>query len=205
MLPETPPKRKEETLGGKLAPAIFQTLIVTWIKANLNISVSRNLWDRFLSVLSDLTQWDELIKEWAKTMETLTRVLVRHVYNLDLTDLPLDRLSEQKTKRTRRGMSRTEINPAQVSQDTPTTNNKQDLQHVPDGRTMTGVIGGGYSNRSTLTRSLSETSLQIRTLERILPRQRSLRMRRARSLGTSIELNNFIFNKNYKGEFWGFY
>lgn len=32
-------------------------------------------------------------------METLTRVLARHVYNLDLLDLPLDRLTEQKAKR----------------------------------------------------------------------------------------------------------
>ncbi len=34
-------------------------------------------------------------------METLTRVLARQVYNLDLNDLPLDRLSEQKEKRRR--------------------------------------------------------------------------------------------------------
>ena len=34
-------------------------------------------------------------------METLTRVLARHVYELDLNDLPLDRLSEQKAKRRR--------------------------------------------------------------------------------------------------------
>lgn len=65
VLPEAPPKKKQQTLGGKLAPAIFQTLIVTWIKANLNVPISRNLWDRFLHVLSDLTKWDELIKEWA--------------------------------------------------------------------------------------------------------------------------------------------
>lgn len=39
-----------------------------------------------------------------KTMETLTRVLAKHVYNLDLLDLPLQRLSEQKEKR-RRGRS----------------------------------------------------------------------------------------------------
>ena len=39
-----------------------------------------------------------------KTMETLTRVLARHVYNLDLNDLPLDRLSEQKEKKGRRGI-----------------------------------------------------------------------------------------------------
>lgn len=65
VLSEIPPKKKQQTLGGKLAPAIFQTLIVTWIKANLNVSVSRTLWDRFLHVLSDLTRWEELIREWA--------------------------------------------------------------------------------------------------------------------------------------------
>ncbi|GFG28404.1 hypothetical protein Cfor_11332, partial [Coptotermes formosanus] len=103
ILSKTPPKRKEETLGGKLAPAIFQTLIVTWIKANLNVVISPELWDQFLMVLSSLTQWEELIREWAKTLETLTRVLARHVYNLDLTDLPLDRLTEQKAKKRRGG------------------------------------------------------------------------------------------------------
>lgn len=34
-------------------------------------------------------------------METLTRVLARQVYGLDLQDLPLERLSEQKEKRRR--------------------------------------------------------------------------------------------------------
>lgn len=42
-----------------------QTLIVTWIKANLNVIISTELWDRFLQVLSSLTQWEELIREWA--------------------------------------------------------------------------------------------------------------------------------------------
>ncbi len=63
--------------------------------------VSTELWDQFLEVLSSLTLWEELIKEWAKTMETLTRVLARQVYNLDLNDLPLDRLSERATKKRR--------------------------------------------------------------------------------------------------------
>lgn len=65
VLTENPPKKKTQTLGGKLAPAIFQTLIVTWIKANLNVMISRELWDRFLHVLTSLTNWEELIKEWA--------------------------------------------------------------------------------------------------------------------------------------------
>lgn len=34
-------------------------------------------------------------------METLTRVLAKQVYKLNLQDLPLDRLSEQKSKRQR--------------------------------------------------------------------------------------------------------
>ncbi|XP_064603064.1 ral GTPase-activating protein subunit alpha-1-like [Liolophura sinensis] len=104
VLRECPPKDKSKTLGGRLAQPIFQTLIVTWIKANLNVFISCKLWDLFLEVLSSLTHWEELIREWAKTMETLTRVLAKHVYNLDLLDLPLQRLSEQKEKR-RRGRS----------------------------------------------------------------------------------------------------
>ncbi len=100
-LPEAPPRKRADTLGGRLAQAIFQTLIVTWIKANLYVVVSTELWDQFLEVLSGLTLWEELIKEWAKTMETLTRVLARQVYNLDLNDLPLDRLSERATKKRR--------------------------------------------------------------------------------------------------------
>ncbi|XP_015587095.1 ral GTPase-activating protein subunit alpha-1 isoform X3 [Cephus cinctus] len=96
-------RKQQETIGGKLAPAIFQTLIVTWIKANLNVIISTQLWDQFLTVLTSLTQWEDLIREWTKTLDTLTRVLARHVYNLDLNDLPLDRLSEQKSKK-RRGV-----------------------------------------------------------------------------------------------------
>ncbi|XP_060826149.1 ral GTPase-activating protein subunit alpha-1 isoform X5 [Bombus pascuorum] len=104
VLNEKSSRRKiQESIGGKLAPAIFQTLIVTWIKANLNVVISTQLWDQFLEVLTSLTQWEELIREWAKTLDTLTRVLARHVYNLDLNDLPLDRLSEQKSKK-RRGV-----------------------------------------------------------------------------------------------------
>jgi hypothetical protein len=45
--------------------SLLQTLIVTWIKANLNVVISPELWDKFLVVLSSLTQWEELIREWA--------------------------------------------------------------------------------------------------------------------------------------------
>lgn len=56
-------------------PSSIQTLIVAWIKGNLNVYISRELWDDLLSVLSSLTCWDELVTEWSLTMETLTKVL----------------------------------------------------------------------------------------------------------------------------------
>nr|XP_020657636.1 ral GTPase-activating protein subunit alpha-1 isoform X6 [Pogona vitticeps] len=91
--------RKNMTLAGRLAGPLFQTLIVAWIKANLNVYISRELWDDLLSVLSSLTYWEELATEWSLTMETLTKVLARNLYSLDLSDLPLDKLSEQKQKK----------------------------------------------------------------------------------------------------------
>ncbi|XP_007464891.1 PREDICTED: ral GTPase-activating protein subunit alpha-1 isoform X2 [Lipotes vexillifer] len=91
--------KKNMTLAGRLAGPLFQTLIVAWIKANLNVYISRELWDDLLSVLSSLTCWEELATEWSLTMETLTKVLARNLYSLDLSDLPLDKLSEQKQKK----------------------------------------------------------------------------------------------------------
>ncbi|KAG8126279.1 hypothetical protein E2320_021375, partial [Naja naja] len=82
--------RKNLTLAGRLA---------AWIKANLNVYISRELWDDLLAVLSSLTYWEELATEWSLTMETLTKVLARNLYSLDLSDLPLDKLSEQKQKK----------------------------------------------------------------------------------------------------------
>lgn len=84
--------------------------------------MSRELWDELVDVLSSLMRWKELIIEWTvseyflhdiaeelsylfflqKNMDTMTRVLARHVYGLELSDLPLDRLTEQKQMRNRR-------------------------------------------------------------------------------------------------------
>ncbi|XP_028298372.1 ral GTPase-activating protein subunit alpha-1 isoform X10 [Gouania willdenowi] len=94
-----PPSKKNNTLSGRLAGPIFQTLIVAWIKGNLNVYISRELWDDLLSVLSSLTCWEELVTEWSLTMETLTKVLARNLYSVDLNELPLDKLSEQKQKK----------------------------------------------------------------------------------------------------------
>ena len=147
-LPEAPPRRREDTLGGRLAQAIFQTLIVTWIKANLYVVVSTELWDQFLEVLSSLTLWEELIREWAKTMETLTRVLARQVYHLDLNDLPLDRLSERaaKKRRGRQGPQETKFSNA-IKPHPGQQNPHQPLQQSPSQQSSTSGSIVGPVNR----------------------------------------------------------
>lgn len=75
--------------------------MVAWIRANLCVYISRELWDDFLGVLSSLTDWEELIYEWASIMDSLTVVLARTVYGVEMTNLPLDKLSEQKEKKQR--------------------------------------------------------------------------------------------------------
>jgi hypothetical protein len=82
VLSEKNPRRKHhESIGSKLAPAIFQTLIVTWIKANLNVIISTQLWDQFLQVLTSLTHWEELVREWAVSILLLINpCVVRQIY-----------------------------------------------------------------------------------------------------------------------------
>lgn len=91
LFPEDPPDKKESTIGGRIAPAFFQTFIVSWIRANLYVHISDRMWSEFHRVMRTLVKWRELIEEWSTTMESLTRVLVKHVYNLNLLDLPLDK------------------------------------------------------------------------------------------------------------------
>uniref|UniRef100_A0A8C5N221 Ral GTPase activating protein catalytic subunit alpha 2 n=1 Tax=Leptobrachium leishanense TaxID=445787 RepID=A0A8C5N221_9ANUR len=92
---------KKDLFSQDLAGVLFRTLIVAWIRANLSVYISRELWDELLSVLSSLTDWDELITEWSKIMDSLTAVLARTVYGVDMNSLPLDKLSEQKEKKQR--------------------------------------------------------------------------------------------------------
>lgn len=74
---------------------------MAWVRANLSVFISRELWDELLAVLSSLTCWEELVTEWASIMDSLTVVLARCVYGLDMANLPLDKLSEQKEKKQR--------------------------------------------------------------------------------------------------------
>lgn len=84
-----------------LFSSCIQTIIVAWVRANLCVFISRELWDELLAVLSSLTCWEELVTEWASIMDSLTAVLARSVYGLDMANLPLDKLSEQKEKKQR--------------------------------------------------------------------------------------------------------
>ncbi|ALC45606.1 CG5521 [Drosophila busckii] len=98
-----PSGAKCANLGGILGSAIFQTLIVTWIRAHTNVPVNVLLWEKFLNVLQSLTHREELIIEWNKTIQTLTRVFSRYTYGINLLDLPLDRVAESRGKRRRIG------------------------------------------------------------------------------------------------------
>ncbi|NXO43019.1 RGPA2 protein, partial [Locustella ochotensis] len=91
----------KDMFAQSMAGLLFRTLIVAWIRANLSVYISRELWDELLSVLSALTDWEELINEWANIMDSLTAVLARTVYGVEMTNLPLDKLSEQKEKKQR--------------------------------------------------------------------------------------------------------
>uniref|UniRef100_A0A8C2TZX9 Ral GTPase activating protein catalytic subunit alpha 2 n=1 Tax=Coturnix japonica TaxID=93934 RepID=A0A8C2TZX9_COTJA len=70
----------KDTFAQSMSGLLFRTLIVAWIRANLSVYISRELWDELLSVLSSLTDWEELINEWANIMDSLTAVLARTVY-----------------------------------------------------------------------------------------------------------------------------
>jgi hypothetical protein len=163
ILAQAPPNSKRNNLGGRLAQPIFQTLIVTWIRAHTNVNVQPIMWEKFLKVLSSLTHREELIVEWDKTMQTLTRVLARQVYNLNLQDLPLDRLAEQKGKRRRVGVPNSVNvwqNPQTNQQSTPISNvnlkreepmmrpsHHPQIRHIPG----TPMLNRSYSEGSLAT------------------------------------------------------
>jgi len=171
------PDKKESCLGNRLAPALFQTLIVTWIRANLNVVITVELWDQFVQTLSALTVWEELIREWAKTMDILTRVLAKNLYQLDLSDLPLDRLSEQKAKKKRAGMNqpsgglgpyssalRVVLPPTPAtaavscSQPISSDNGPHSVSHQDETRSM----GGSIRSRNSTVGPSSATPIRIR-------------------------------------------
>ena len=96
------------TLAERIQAPLIQTLIVAWIKASLYAAVSMDLWDDLLDLLKDMTHLKDMITEWTKTMDVLSKMLVKQVYKLEIDSLPLEKPSD--TKRKRRGKKAEPIN-----------------------------------------------------------------------------------------------
>lgn len=94
-------------------------------------------------------------------METLTRVLARHVYNLDLNNLPLDRLIDQKSKRTRRVTTRPENHTSTASVETPSESLHQPVSRQ-DSSLPDGNIFSSKRLKSGLSRSYSESNVSAK-------------------------------------------
>lgn len=129
----TPPEKKETTIGGRIAPAFFQTFIVSWIRANLYVHISNQMWNEFHHVMKNLIRWRELIEEWSTTMGSLTRVLVKHVYGLSLTDLPLEKpLDRRRRPRALKSFSTAETTVAKQTEQNPSSSNAPNKNIVTD-------------------------------------------------------------------------
>ncbi|XP_035704350.1 ral GTPase-activating protein subunit alpha-1 isoform X3 [Folsomia candida] len=146
--------KNPDSLGSKLASALFQTLIVSWVKASLNVPLSTELWNRLHQVLSQLTFCDDLVTEWSKTMETLTRVLSRHVYNLDLANLPLDRVSDRRNKKKHGALA----NNQPIVSVTSEHEAKRIISDAPDGKRDRYPSTGTGSDRKSLVYSATATT-----------------------------------------------
>lgn len=53
------------------------------IKANLSVPISSEVWDEAVDLLSSLREWQELIEEWAVSLNALCLIKIA----LKLTDL----------------------------------------------------------------------------------------------------------------------
>ena len=151
------PKKRDDTLGGRLAPALFQTLIVTWIKANLNVQLSMVLWGKFHELVSSLTRWEELITEWSNTMHILNRIMSRYVFNINLNELPLEKMLTDRKRKIRDASMKTLNNPNLM-------NNSQGINFTMNNathQTVTVQTSNGDSDR-VLVRTNSETNRQTK-------------------------------------------
>uniref|UniRef100_A0A915JNZ7 Ral GTPase-activating protein subunit alpha/beta N-terminal domain-containing protein n=1 Tax=Romanomermis culicivorax TaxID=13658 RepID=A0A915JNZ7_ROMCU len=84
----------------RLSPQLFQTLLVTWVLAGLNARLPDDLWSKLQETLIERRRLNfQLINEWGKVMDSLTKALALQLYEIDLNDLPSERLSEQKRKK----------------------------------------------------------------------------------------------------------
>lgn len=157
LFPAIPPEQKETTIGGRIAPAFFQTFIVSWIRANLYVHISAKMWAHFHRVMKNLILWRELIEEWGTTMSSLTRVLVKHVYGLNLSDLPLDKPQDRRRKP--RGVQNFHAGalPSPSTEQPPSRFNERDLASQGSQPTSTSKV----RDVSNLQRSNQNPSFRL--------------------------------------------
>ncbi|KAG9510395.1 Ral GTPase-activating protein subunit alpha-2, partial [Fragariocoptes setiger] len=168
LFPREPPKRKEDTIGGRIAPAFFQTFIVSWIRANLYVHIGTPMWDKFQNIMSNLVRWRELLEEWSNTMDSLTRVLVKHVYDLNLGDLPLERPADRRRRnKAMKSFSTVETSSkdmidGQAGAKAPTAN-KSEIQRLPQSKFLnyTSMRRASDSFLSKVSRSTSDGFLHL--------------------------------------------
>jgi hypothetical protein len=96
-----PPSDRASTVGGSLADVLLQTLLVSYIRASMVMTIPDKYWDNLCIVLSTLTQWKEVITQWTEIMRKMTYCLASVVYRVDLDKLPLDQLLVEDSHRSR--------------------------------------------------------------------------------------------------------
>ncbi|GAA52575.1 Ral GTPase-activating protein subunit alpha-2 [Clonorchis sinensis] len=106
----------------KLVHTLFQTMNGALLRASLLAPITQDPWNQCLTVYSKLTQWTPLISEWKKVMQSLTTIMAKLVYGVDLSDLPTGNLP----RRGKRDLGHHSTNRARPKSFTDST-----LAHVP--------------------------------------------------------------------------
>ena len=110
-------------------------------------------------------------------METLTRILARHVYKLDLNNLPLDKINEKKWKRNRHMVSSTTKIQSNKHVSYSGCDTKDEGANITDANTSKNL------SSVTLSRSLSEANLNKNSLKTSSDeKEEKLKFSRAKSL-----------------------
>ncbi|KER29308.1 hypothetical protein T265_04053 [Opisthorchis viverrini] len=106
----------------KLVHTLFQTMNGALLRASLLARITQDPWNQCLTVYSKLTHWTPLISEWKKVMQSLTTIMAKLVYGVDLSDLPTGNLP----RRGKRDLGHHSTNRARPKSFTDST-----LAHVP--------------------------------------------------------------------------
>ncbi|KAL1234592.1 putative Rho GTPase-activating protein [Trichinella pseudospiralis] len=70
-------------ISSEISAQVYQTLLVTWVFASLNVSLALTLWDQLLKTCVERADRPELVIEWGKVLESVTRALGVELYAVD--------------------------------------------------------------------------------------------------------------------------